>query len=400
MGLSSRMRASHLFGTLEAPGQKAYPSKDIDYWKLNPKQPVQIETMKIQKKLSNGLVWTHPGKDMPLTTTDTFPRLNPEGTWRHLSQGTGSFGAEFKASNPETITSFGILPSYPEEEAMRAALMSRPKVMAEKVAAREEYPKAPAPEFQVGAGRIGTKFTPEKIQRLVDMGIPEELIGKTIEAELQKDLMTYLNNPALLAEVQTTEAIQNAYEKFVAGKMGKTGENASGGAPGSGAQNIGVRAYSFPAQISMLSPKAQRLAELRASEFGPTSLLGEVPDQPAIREVSTRRFSNSLEMGAGPGGGGLSISPFGMLVGTRVAAQAKAEAQEAAEEEAYEVGHSRREMAEGSAAAAAMSAAEERRGRGRPRGPMAPEAAAAAQAKREQTMAQRLLLQFKPGGGM
>jgi hypothetical protein len=353
------MRPSHLFGTLEAPGQKAYPSKDFDYYNLNPKQPGQVTQVTIQKKLSNGLVWAHPGKDLPLTTMDTYPKLDPSKTWRKLSQGTGSFGSEFKASNPETITSFGIMPTYPEEEAMRMALNARPRIMAMEVGAREEYPKAPAPEFKVGAGRIGTKFSPEKIQQLVDMGIPEELIGKTIEEELKKDLMSYLNNPALLAEVQTTEAIQNIYEKFVANRVMKTGENAPGGAPGSGSQNIGVRAYSAPAMISMLSPKAQRLAELRASEFGPTSLLPrDYPASPAdMREVSSRKLPNLLEMGAGPGGGGLSISAFGMLAGTRVAAQAKAEAQEAEEEERYESGHSRREMEEGAVAAAAAAPA-------------------------------------------
>lgn len=346
------MRPSHLFGTLEAPGQKAYPSKDIDYWNLNPKQQGQVTQVTIQKKLSNGLVWNHKG-DMPLSTMDKYPKLDPTKTWRHLSQGTGSYGAEFKASNPETITSFGILPSYPEEEAMRMALNARPKIMAEAVSAREEYPKAPAPEFKAGAGKIGTKFSPEKIQQLVDMGIPEELIGKTIEEELKKDLMSYLNNPGLLAEVQTTEAIQNVYEKYVAGKGLKTGENSPGDAPGAGSQNLGVRAYSAPAMISMLSPKAQRLAEMRASEMGAVSLLGA-----DMREVSSRRIQDMPkieELGAGAGGGGLSVSAFGMLAGTRVAAQYKAEAQEAEEEEAYGASHSLMENASAEAAASAMA---------------------------------------------
>lgn len=350
----SRMRASHLFGTLEAPGQKAYPSKDIDYWKLNPKQPSQIEQVTVQKKLSNGRVWTMGG-EMPLTTTDTFPRLNPEGTWRHLSQGTGSFGSPFKASNPETITSFGILPTYPEEEAMKAALMSRPKVMAQQVGAREEFPKAEKPEFALP--KISSKFTPEKLEKLAAMGIPEELIGKAIEEELKKDMMAFLNNPALLAEVQTTEAIQQIYEKYVIKQKSlKTGENAGGDAPGAGAQNVGVRAYAAPAQLSMLSPKQQRLAELRASEFGgrdKSVLAGMEGAQPSgMASLLLPRMPN---MGAGPGGGGLSDGPLGMLAGSLVTAAEKAQAQEAANQEAYMASHSLMENSYSLLAVAAMA---------------------------------------------
>ena len=358
------MRPSRLFGTLEAPGQKAYPSKDMDYHNLNPKQPTQITQVTIQKKLSNGLVWAHPNQAMPLTTMDKYLMLDPQKTWRHLSQGTGSFGADFKANNPETITSSGILPRYPDEEKMRAMLDSRPRVMAQAVDAKQTFPMAEKPEISLP--KLSSKFTPDKLKRLADMGIPEELIGKAIEEELKKDMMTFLNNPALLAEVQTTEAIQQIYEKYVMNKRSmKTGENAGGDAPGAGAQNVGVRIGANAAVMSMLSSKQQRLAEMRASELGnvAASVLGRVSEEDmagynlylAPMAAALGAMPRLLNEGAGVGGGGLSDSPFGRLAGMSTSAAEAAQAQEAQEEEVYEGGHSRREMAEGEAAAAGMS---------------------------------------------
>lgn len=303
------MRASHLFGTLEMPGQKAYPSKDIDYGMVNPSQGIfEVKQALVRKKTSTGRLWNEYKESLPVDKMDIYPKRDYSNEYP-LSKATGSLITDAKASNPETITSHGYLPTYPEEEFIKGMLEKEIIPRADKAEARKffggikmEKVKELPRDFKL-AEKIKSKFDTTNIEKLKKLGFSDELISDAIKKEAEKDLAMVLEKPGMFQEAQIASAIQTAYENYVLSKVEKTGENAAGIGAGGDTQNPSVRAYAgaaqaaeFPAPVKSntgIARLAKQLGEEERAEYL----------NPAAATVSNAALAGGgASIGTGPSG--------------------------------------------------------------------------------------------------
>ena len=265
---------SELYGVLEMPGFKGFPSKNQTLLtgrdnNLNPDQGVfEIKTALVRHKLSNGRLWNEYGKELPFNTFDKSPHVKQPFP---LSEPTGALGVDRRATNPEMITGFGMLPYYPEEERIKAMLDLPRKPIPDSVFTRKIYQARPklfdAQEVKQKAETHREKFSADRLNRLAHLGFSEETIGKAIQEEAQRDVLKALQNPGLFNEAEISAAIQDTYEKWVTRRnMVKTGENAAGIGGASSIQNPGVTANN--AFVAVASggqlPTRSGLARIRA----------------------------------------------------------------------------------------------------------------------------------------
>jgi hypothetical protein len=320
------MRASHLFGTLELPGQKAYPSKDNEYGIFNPSQGIfEVKDALVRKKTSTGRLWNEYGDNLPIDKVDIYPKRE-YGSAFPLSKPTGSLFTDKKASNPEMITGFGFLPEYPED--------GRIKDMLEGVNRRQERAEAkeffggirmdevkglPA-EFGVGIEsqkiitstfdetnlqKYRTKYDDKTIDKLKRLGFTDETIGQAIRKEAEKDLAMVLENPGMFKEAEIASAIQSAYENYMLNKRAKTGENAGGIGAGGDTQNPGVRAYAAPAQLAEnpVPVKSNTGISRLARELGQEARAENInPYASTVSNVAAAGGGGGASVGTGPGG--------------------------------------------------------------------------------------------------
>jgi len=249
------MRPSRLFGTLEMPGQKAYPSKDIEYGKFNPDQGVfEIKQALIRPKTSTGRLWNEFGKDLPKNTTDQFPEVSPaelmKGNWRKLSKATGSMNFDARASNPEMITGFGILPNYPFEEMVKS-LISHPNAFVRDTAEpRRLAPMAEPTAMLAMAQQKKEKYGADKIQTLVEAGFSEEQIGRAIDAMEARDIERVLQNPSMINEAKVAKMLEEKFDKREVRDRVNQAEGGEGLGAATSIAGPGVTAYSAGAAFA------------------------------------------------------------------------------------------------------------------------------------------------------
>lgn len=345
------MRPSRLFGTLELPGQKAYPSKDFDYFNNNPPQPFQKQENIVKPYLSTGQPWNHPSQPMPKDTVDKFPHNKPGTNWKRLSTATGSLKQTAKASNPEMIMNVpGELPLFPDEIKIKAALDGG-KVREPSLAkAREVFGGIKMDAIQE-VPDLGAKYSESlneaRIQQLRNFGFPEELINEAIREEAKRDVIQALKNPALMTQAKLMAAIEKASEvNEIKNADRRSGEQALGYAASSPGANAGTRAYAAAANAAarsqvfsqlpartLMRHKRSAMAEIRpeleaeeeeissgmsggamAAELGSANLIGEL--QGSAGGVSAgKSFSTSgtlravaLRAAQAEGGGGFAAA--------------------------------------------------------------------------------------------
>lgn len=266
------MRASHLFGTLEMPGQKAYPSKDIEYGMFNPSQGMfEVKQALVRKKTSTGRLWNEYNENLPVDKMDIYPKRDYSNEYP-LSKPTGSLFTDKKATNPEMITGFGYLPNYPDEARIKGLLEREAVPRADKAAAREFFGGIKAEELkgipdvmkidveaqkivkstfdETNIQKLSSRFNEAQIEKLKRLGFSDETIGEAIRKEAEKDLAMVLEKPGMFKEADIASAIQTAYENYILSKKAKTGENAAGIGAAGDTQNPGVRANAGPAEVA------------------------------------------------------------------------------------------------------------------------------------------------------
>jgi len=241
------MRPSKLFGVLETPGQKAYPSAVFGYNDVNPPQPVFEQGSLIGKVLTNGQKWVQHGKQMPQDSTD-FKKLDPyNSNWRRQPlDTTGTLKAQGKASNPDMIFMPGILPKYPLEEEIKMMLNKQDN---HKAPGRVEEPKMymtmlKQPELVNGMyQKRKIAYDNTKINALMAEGYSEEQISKAIAEEEQKDILRILKAPgsAAMTEAKIDKAVETAFSARRVAMEPTTGTNAEGIEGDSGTQNVSVQ---------------------------------------------------------------------------------------------------------------------------------------------------------------
>jgi hypothetical protein len=176
---------SHLYGILEAPGFKGFPSKSVDSlaYEATANMKVVNAAARVGKKLSNGRTWTEYGKPLP---KDTFPNL------KEPQQG---FVKKF--TNPEVLMSDARPPTYPDEQRTRAWLAKQYE-KEQFIAARDSFDFKPSQDnpFHKKKELINEK----KLKKLLELGFTEEQIKKVVDAEAEDDIRNILNRPELYRE--------------------------------------------------------------------------------------------------------------------------------------------------------------------------------------------------------
>jgi hypothetical protein len=290
---------SELFGNLEGPGFKGFPSKSGTFLtgkenNLNPDQGVfEIKSARIRSKLSTGRAWNEFGKEMPLSSMDASPHLKKPFP---VSKGTGAFDVGKKATNPEMITGFGFLPNYPEEERIKE-LLNKPVVLGkESVFYKEQVaPKREEPMYEGLYDTHRDKYIEQKFNRLAKLGFSEEMIQEAIREEAKRDITKALQNPNLMKEAEMSSLIEETYERWVTARNSlKTGENAVGIGGGSSIQNPGVTAYNAAAAVaSQTVPVVKTGAQRMRRELREVGSVGTVDPEDLVSEGG---------FGTGPGG--------------------------------------------------------------------------------------------------
>lgn len=242
---------SHLFGNLEMPGFKGFPSKNGTMMtgrdnNVVPDQGIfEIKSALVRPKLNNGRMWNEYGKELPsMAPLDKYPKIKP-GQPFPLSNPTGALNDVGKASNPEMITGFGFMPSYPEEERIKDMLAKPPKLGKESVFYKErEAPIREEPVYEGVFDERREKYQEARLNQLAAMGFSEDMIAEALIEEQKRDLAKAIVSPNLMNEAKLGSEIERVYENWVTKRnMMKTGENAAGITGSAGVQNPGVRAY-------------------------------------------------------------------------------------------------------------------------------------------------------------
>jgi hypothetical protein len=298
------MRPSRLYGTLEAPGQKSYPSKTVDYGINNP-EPGQIATpaMTFLRKLPNGQVWKQYDTNLPKENID-----GPEQE-RHAP---GKM-PKMTVSGIDGLTTYGILPTYPDIEAVREALTNPPPPRKiEYVEAPETFPFAP-PKIELGKG-LTSKFSVSKIEQLKSLGFTEQMINDAIQDEMKKDIRAVIDNPSMFREAEVAAQIERTWEQYRISQQPNSGESGAGLASGSGVQNAGVRSYSAAAAAAQRAEFAAPSVERGRMIAARVAQLETIKRPPPAADEDYQSLSLSAAaaaassygvaggIGAGPGG--------------------------------------------------------------------------------------------------